>query len=106
MIASIICTALSIRKLTDPLTISPALWGTLEETVATVVANAPILRILVFGGTKFASGSHSNRAKNGCPRERLIHDYEMGGDLTIVSAKPKAIPAEDALVVVRMVEVT
>ena len=31
---------------------------------------------------------------------------KWGGNLTIVSAKPKAIPAEDALVVVRMVDVT
>ena len=112
MIASIIRTIMSIR---DPRSIAPVLlWSTVEETVVTLVANAPVLRILVFRGRSFANGQTSgHRGTIGYTRERSMHDaYEMTAKgnrvMTVVSSKEQGrhdISIDDSLVVQSTVEV-
>ena len=101
----------------DPRSIAPVLlWSTVEETVATFVANAPILRVLVFRGRSFDSGHTSgHQSTMGYTRERSMHDtYEMtakgNGVVAVVSSSKEpargGISRDNALVVLRTVEVT
>ena len=115
MIASIMRTAMAIR---DARSIAPVLlWSTVEEAVATLVANAPILRILVFRGRSFGSGHTSgHHGTMGYTRERSMHDtYELmakgNGVVAVVSSSKeqdrRGISHDNnALVVLRTVEVT
>jgi len=50
-------------SISNPLSIAPVLlWSVVEETVATLVVNGPILRVLIFRGQSFASSSgHDTR---------------------------------------------
>jgi hypothetical protein len=91
VIAAIIRAAVSIRDLHYPMTISRVLlWGIVEQTVASLVANAPGLRVLIFPGENFAAGSTSGRrATVGYARERSEHDaFEMRGTLFARAAVP------------------
>lgn len=95
MAASIVRTTMSIKQ---PNSIAPViLWSVVEETVVNVVANAPMLRVLVFPGQNFASSHHST---TGYTRERSTHDrFEMNpkSNLVTVVSSPGAndIPAVD-----------
>ena len=92
VIAAIVRAAVSIRDLHFPVSISRVLlWGTVEQAVVTLVANAPGLRVLIFPGENFASGSVSGqRSTAGYTRDRSTHDgFEMNnrnGAMTVVSS--------------------
>ena len=85
----------------------------MEEAVATIVANAPILRVLVFRGRNFGSGQTSSR--HGYTRDDFANEnYEMTsngkGVVAVVSASKeqerRGISNDNAMVVLRTVEVT
>ena len=88
------------------------LWSTVEEAVATIVANAPILRVLVFHGRNFASGQTSG---HGYTRDDSGNEtYEMvsnrKGVIARVSGPQKqdgnGVTDDNSMVVLRTVEVT
>jgi len=113
MVASILRAAMSIK---NPASISPVLlWSTVEETVATLVANGPILKALVFRGQSFGSSNTSTHGTSGYTRDRSTHDvYEMkpkGNGFTSVVTSSKGqgkgdSSCDDTLMVMRTVEVT
>lgn len=114
IIAAIIRTVISVQNLRNPLTISSALlWGTVEEAVATLVANAPILRVLVFGGQRFATTSGSRTTGHGTRGRPMRDTYEMttkqkGVTAIVSSARGQdnpGVPHENSAVVMREIEV-
>lgn len=113
MIASIVRAVMAVKQ---PQTIAPILlWSMVEETVTTVVANAPILRVLVFPGRSFGSGyTPGPHSSVGYTRERSKHDnFELvAGKNGVVAevSSPKEHTnlgcRDNGLVVLRTVEVT
>lgn len=111
MIASIVRAVMAIKQ---PQSIAPILlWSMVEETVATVVANAPILRVLVFRGRSF--GSSGQPSNTGYTREGSRHDnFELAvtqknGVVAAVSSPKERTQVgspDNSLMVLRKVEVT
>jgi hypothetical protein len=108
-----------VMAIVQPDLISPVLlWSTVEETVSLLVANAPVLRILVFKGMGFITQHSSN---NGPTTGRLTtlnkstthDDYEMvpkGGPIVSVISSPRdekrgKITRDNTMQVLRTVEV-
>jgi hypothetical protein len=77
MVASIMRTVMSLINTTS---IAPVLlWSVVEEAVATIVVNGPILRVLVFKGQNFESSSVPSRDTRGYTRDRSTGNdrYEL-----------------------------
>jgi len=90
MVASVLRAAMSMSNSTS---IAPVLlWSIVEEAVATLVVNGPILRVLVFKGQNFGSSSGPSRDTRGYTRDRSTcqDPYEMSNRLGKVTTTVSA----------------